>query len=430
MRKELLCVKKLDLLEIFHGLKEQRKAVVSVCTANRFVLDSVMRFQKEKDAFVIIESTSNQVNHRGGYSGLTPFDFRKMVLSLAEKNGVQTQKLIIGADHAGPWPWLSLSSNEAMEEAKKLVSACVKAGYKKIHIDTSYKLADDVICDKSIVARRQAELCYVAEQAYKDVSHEDPIPPVYVLGTDVPPPGGSLGAGSNDTVTAEKLLEDLDMTRREFLKLGLQNAWNRVVAYVVNTGADFTSFDVVPYESGRFGQLRSLLLTEPYVLEAHSTDYQTLGSLVQMVHDGFAVLKVGPELTFRFREAVFALCDIEEETIKPQDRSHFVETLLSEMRANPKHWKNYYRGDEVEMKFSLYDRIRYYWFNERVEAALKKLFTNLHGLRTPASLVHQYLADVVENISGTVVIDPFELINLKIRLSLEKYHRACQNAQV
>jgi tagatose-1,6-bisphosphate aldolase non-catalytic subunit AgaZ/GatZ len=82
------------------------------------------------------------------------------------------------------------------------------------------------------------------------------------------------------------------------------------------------------------------------------------------------------------------------------------------------------------MKFSLYDRIRYYWFNERVEAALKKLFTNLHGLRTPASLIHQNLPDIVEDISGALVIDPFELINLKIRLSLEKYHRACQNAQV
>ena len=36
----------------------------------------------------------------------------------------------------------------------------------------------------------------------------------------------------------------------------------------------------------------------------------------------------------------------------------------------------------------------------------------------------------VEDISGALVIDPFELINSKIRLSLEKYHRACQNAQV
>jgi len=421
-------VEKLDLLEFFRELKEQRKAVVSVCTANWFVLDSVMKFQKEKDTLVIIESTSNQVNHRGGYSGLTPFDFRKKVLSLAEKNGVQTQKLIIGADHAGPWPWVSLSANEAMEEAKKLVSACVRAGYKKIHIDTSYKLANDVIYDKSIVARRQAELCYVAEQAHKDVSHEDPVRPVYVLGTDVPPPGGSLGAGSKHTFTAEELLEDLDITRREFLKLGLKDAWGRVVAYVVNTGADFTSFDVTPYESDKFGQLRSLLLAEPFVFEAHSTDYQRLETLVRMVNDGFGVLKVGPELTFRFREAVFALCDIEEETIEPQDRSHLVETILSQMRVNPKYWKNYYRGDEVELKFSLYDRIRYYWSDETVQTALKKLLTNLCGLRVPASLIHQHLPDVVEDISGTVVIDPFKLIESKIRLSLEKYYRACENA--
>ncbi len=160
-------MEKLDLLSFFHELKEQRKAVVSVCTANWFVLESVMRFQKEKDTFVMIESTSNQVNHRGGYSGLTPSDFRKMVLSLAERNGVQTRKLIVGADHVGPWPWLGLSAKEAMEEAKRLVSACVKAGYKKIHIDTSYRLAGDVIYDKSIVARRRLSFAMLLSKLTK-----------------------------------------------------------------------------------------------------------------------------------------------------------------------------------------------------------------------------------------------------------------------
>ena len=36
------------------------------------------------------------------------------------------------------------------------------------------------------------------------------------------------------------------------------------------------------------------------VFEAHSTDYQPPEGLARLVSDGFAVLKVGPALTFAF----------------------------------------------------------------------------------------------------------------------------------
>lgn len=37
------------------------------------------------------------------------------------------------------------------------------------------------------------------------------------------------------------------------------------------------------------------------VFEAHSTDYQTKEAYKQLVHDHFAILKVGPALTFAMR---------------------------------------------------------------------------------------------------------------------------------
>ncbi len=221
-------------------------------------------------------------------------------------------------------------------------------------------------------------------------------------------------------------MEDMDMTRREFLKLGLKDAWNRVAAYVVNTGADFNSFDVIPYDSDKFGQLKAFLATQPYVLEAHSTDYQNLESLVRMVRDGFAVLKVGPELTFRFREAIFAMCAIEKEMIEPQNTSHLMEAIFAEMKANPQYWEKHYQGSTIEFKFSLYDRIRYYWSNEKVKAELNNLFENLNKLRVPSSLLHQYAPDAVDRPSGVVVFDPHELIYAKVKSSLERYHRACE----
>ena len=51
------------------------------------------------------------------------------------------------------------------------------------------------------------------------------------------------------------------------------------------------------------------------VFEAHSTDYQTAGALRALVEDRWAILKVGPALTFALREALFALSAIEEELI-------------------------------------------------------------------------------------------------------------------
>lgn len=417
---------KIDLREIFHGLKQRRQGIVSICSVNEFVLESTLRFQKQNETFILIESTANQVNHYGGYSNLTPSKFRDTVLSLARKYGVHPQRLIIGVDHAGPWPWLKLEAHKAMEEAKRLVAECVKAGYKKIHLDTSYKLLGDASWDRSVIAKRQAELCFVAEEAYKDISGEDPVPPVYVLGTDVPPPGGSTSGVLGHLVSIGTLEEDLDMVQYEFFKLGLKDAWNRVVGYVMHSGADFRSFDVIPYDSGKLDHLKPFLSTFPYALEAHSTDYQKLECLQSMVRDGFAILKVGPELTFRFREAIFALCNVEKEVVNLENQSHLIETIVSEMKANPKYWEVYYHGEEIELKFSLYDRIRYYWSNEKVKEALNKLLMNLQNVAIPASLIHQYCPDINDDLSGITVLDPIEVIYSKIKLSLERYHKACK----
>ena len=51
------------------------------------------------------------------------------------------------------------------------------------------------------------------------------------------------------------------------------------------------------------------------IFEAHSTDYQTPAALAALVRDHFAILKVGPALTFALREALWALDCIEREWI-------------------------------------------------------------------------------------------------------------------
>jgi D-tagatose-1,6-bisphosphate aldolase subunit GatZ/KbaZ len=113
------------------------------------------------------------------------------------------------------------------------------------------------------------------------------------------------------------------------------------------------------------------------------------------VRDHFAVLKVGPRLTFAFREAVFALAMIERELIPPEEASDIIQALEEAMLRSPGHWEKYYQGEAraraFKRRFSLSDRIRYYWPDPQVAAALKRLLENLSAKPIPLSLLSQFV---------------------------------------
>jgi D-tagatose-1,6-bisphosphate aldolase subunit GatZ/KbaZ len=136
-------------------------------------------------------------------------------------------------------------------------------------------------------------------------------------------------------------------------------------------------------------------MTSGLVYEAHSTDYQTETALRNLVRDHFAILKVGPVLTYAAREAVFALNDIEQEWITDRPRSDFRARLDEVMVAEPKYWQSYYGGTEAERtlarKYSFSDRPRYYWPDPRVDQSLQVLVKNLSENPPPLSLLSQYV---------------------------------------
>ncbi len=81
------------------------------------------------------------------------------------------------------------------------------------------------------------------------------------------------------------------------------------------------------------------------VFEAHSTDYQTPESLRALVRDGFAILKVGPGVTFALREALYALADIEAELLPQPKRADLRAVVEAAMLRKPANWDKYYHGD-------------------------------------------------------------------------------------
>ena len=176
------------------------------------------------------------------------------------------------------------------------------------------------------LADRAAILCQAAEKAYRELPSDSP-QLVYVIGTEVPAPGGeSVDAHSPAVTKAEDAHRTLETFRLAFEERGLSSAWERVIALVVQPGVDFGSNAIFDYDRAKAQSLSAALSKYPgIVFEAHSTDYQSPQALARMVEDHFAILKVGPWLTFAFREAVLALSAIERElfttTVEAQ-RSH------------------------------------------------------------------------------------------------------------
>jgi D-tagatose-1,6-bisphosphate aldolase subunit GatZ/KbaZ len=326
-----------------------------------------------------------------------------------------------------------------MQKACTLVGDYVRARFTKIHLDASMRCADDggdrhEPLPDELVSARAAELAAAAERAYQELP-SDASPPLYVIGTEVPAPGGGRVESRAPAVTkTDDLARTLELSREAFRAHGLEDAWERVIAVVVQPGVEFGDAAVLPYEAENAWALSQYVVRYwSGVYEAHSTDYQTKDALKSMVRDHFAILKVGPWLTFVFREAVFALEEIEKEWLSSRS-----DVQLSGVRAaleramvdNPVHWKGYYQGNETELRFarkySFSDRARYYWPEPYLAEALRQLIMNLDHHRPPLSVLGQYLPNQAEAVrNGALVNQPANLIRHKILEVIDQYAYAC-----
>ncbi|MGI6565820.1 MAG: D-tagatose-bisphosphate aldolase, class II, non-catalytic subunit [Limnochordia bacterium] len=416
------------------------KGICSICSANVYVLEAALEHGLETGGHVLIEATCNQVNQFGGYTGMKPANFQGFVLRLADKVGFPQKRLVLGGDHLGPNPWKREPAEAAMAKSAELIRQYVMAGFTKLHLDASMALGDDA-CENgalppAVIAERTAELCRVAEEAYRELlrSNPDAVPPVYVIGTEVPVPGGMQDEEDALQVTRSgDLMETVRVSQEAFSRRNLQDAWQRVVAVVVQPGVEFGSSTICEYDREKARALTAVLAELPnLVFEGHSTDYQTREALKSLVEDGVAVLKVGPALTFALREGLLALSLIEREllgNVPGATLSQLIDKLDAAMLSNPAHWKNYYHGSESEIalarRYSLSDRCRYYWTVPEVRQAVETLMENLSAAPIPLTLISQYLPVQYKRIrAGLLENEPEALLKDKIKAVLEDYEFA------
>jgi D-tagatose-1,6-bisphosphate aldolase subunit GatZ/KbaZ len=434
--------------DYFQGLIDSQKrgepkGIYSICSAHPRVISAAMVQARDDGLPLLVESTVNQVNQFGGYTGMQPLGFRDFVWGAADRIDFPRGRIIFGGDHLGPYPWRSEPAEQAMQKACDLIAGCVSAGYTKIHLDASMPLGGDPMdkfggLDAQLVAHREARMAGAADRAFKELGRaggtDTASQPVYVIGTDVPPPGGIPAEEEAVPITT---VEDYEQTiaacGKAFADAGLQDAWQRVIAVVVQPGVEFGDHLVYEYDRARAKNLIAAARRHPdLMLEGHSTDYQRPGLLRQLVEDGVAILKVGPALSFAMRECLFALECIEKEIFGWTYKARLSQLgmfLDKAMRDNPGHWQHYYGGSGQDvylaLKYSRSDRSRYYWQVPMVREAVDFLIKNLRQVGIPLTLISQYLPrHYLEIREGRLTAEPEDLILASIRMVLDDYSKA------
>ncbi len=335
------------------------------CVSNYDVIKSILFFVKKNNLTVIIESTSSQVNQFGGYTNKTPKQFKTMIYDLCKKIKFPLSQVILGGDHLGHFPWRKRKKKLANRNAANLVKACLDAGYKKIHIDTSHKLLDDFTFEKRKALNRSQELAKLLKKKK--------IFPIF--GTEVPFPGSKVQKKIKLT-SVNDLGNEIDFYIQSLKEVGL----NETFACVVEPGMYFENYKIVKPKIKLLKKLKNYSNKKNFFYEAHSCDYQDIKTLRSLVKNNFKFLKVGPELTYFYSKALFKMEEIEKKLFKK--KSNFKVKLLKEMKKNKKHWVDYYSKNptENELICNKLDRMRYYLYAKSIQSAKKILKKNINSI--------------------------------------------------
>lgn len=405
--------------------------ITSICSAHPLVIQAaIRRAVADQGSTLLIEATCNQVNQFGGYTGMTPDLFAAFVLEIASREGLEASRIIFGGDHLGPNPWRGEPAQQAMNKAEAMVTAYVWADFSKIHLDASMGCAGEpAALDDETIATRAARLAKAAEKAARERGGALPL---YIIGTEVPAPGGVDHAISDLKPTeAAAARRTIEVHREIFAQEGLAEAFGRVIAVVVQPGVEFGSQNVVAYRPEASTALTGLLDEDPsLVYEAHSTDYQSRAALTALVGNGFPILKVGPGLTFALREALYGLDLIASEMVADYDDRQLARTMERVMLAAPGHWRSHYHGSETSLylqrHYSYSDRIRYYWSNPAANVAVARLREVLSGISIPETLMRQFLPTVPAELGPAG--NPEAVLLAAIDQVLADYDAACRGA--
>src|SRR5690606_40056996 len=121
-------------------------------------------------------------------------------------------------------------------------------------------------------AERAARLAKVSEAAAREAGYDLP---VYIIGTEVPIPGGAMEEIEELELTKPSAaVETVAIHRKAFAALGLEDAFARAIGVVVQPGVEVGNEKDVFYNSDKATAISGLLGEMTQVVHVYlSTDY-------------------------------------------------------------------------------------------------------------------------------------------------------------
>lgn len=113
-------------------LNERRQGKVvgipSYCTANRKVIETILRDAAKHGRTVLIEATAKQVDQFGGYTGMKPKNYVRFIEEIAAQTGCDMRQILLGGDHLGPLTFCKEPEAAAMDKAEALDAGIRRGG--------------------------------------------------------------------------------------------------------------------------------------------------------------------------------------------------------------------------------------------------------------------------------------------------------------
>jgi tagatose-1,6-bisphosphate aldolase non-catalytic subunit AgaZ/GatZ len=373
--------------------KEQGKppiTLLAVCPNSSAVLEAAVKAAVRNRSIMLFATTLNQVDFESSYTGWTQTDFVHQMHEYANKYR-WVGPLYPCLDHGGPWlkdihTLTRLSYSETLEKVKNSITACVQAGYKLLHIDTTV--------DRTLPVNQPLTLDLVVDRTVELIAHAEYICSMtgtpkldYEVGTE------EVHGGLVDVPRFEAYIR---LLRDQLIKKNLLHCWPCL--FVAQIGTDLHTTIFKPETARR---LYSILAPFGSMVKGHYTDW------VENPEDypaiGIGAANVGPEFT---AEEFVALSELEEQergAIKNTQvhPSNFIDTLQTVVVESGR-WEKWLLPGERGLAFRdlsalrkdwlLKTGSRYIWTNEQVVAARKVLYKNLdEKMNDP----HGYVVDKI-----------------------------------
>jgi D-tagatose-1,6-bisphosphate aldolase subunit GatZ/KbaZ len=410
----------------------ERKGIYAVESQNPSVQEMYLQQALADGSPALFEICADLLDPHGQSGKMLPDDFIANVTQIMVKTGFPRDRLFFGVNDLSPSLWKDESIESALKKTCVFISDLVSFGFNKLGIHAAIPLKGDPAdqpLPQEVIITREVALYQAAEGAAAAMPEEEK--PLYVIDVH---PGRGKAEGQNTMLHKEDVEIAVDRFVQIAAAAGLPEMKERLLAVRIFLGAGYDSEKIIPFDSSLLKELGGCVYEDkPVVMEVLQTDFQMQTVLDQLVHNHFGFMRIGPELTFTMREALFSLAMMENETMigKPGVYlSNFIIELDRAMQSAPQHWQKYYTGNGFEQliarKYSLYDRSRFYWEDKEVRKTKKRLYDNLIEYPVPLTVLRQFMPCQYERVAaGELENKPDALVMDAVRHALHRYSRAC-----